>query len=100
MLHEFMVFIEQKMREKGEEFNADHMLELLAMVEGQSQEEGMATVQAEAERLAAAMKTEMSEVGFSALHGELWTKRLNAEQAVRGGNGELFFNNHDPREAS
>ena len=89
MLHEFIVWCEKKMRAKDETHSADHMLELLAMIEGMTQEEGMAIMQRELERISEQMKAEMREFGHSVNHGLLWTRRLNVEQALKGGNGFL-----------
>lgn len=93
MLHEFMVWSESKMREKGEEFSADHMAEMLEMIENMGQSEAMRFMQRELEFLESAMKACKDSVE----HGALWTKKLNVQQSLRGGNGELFFANHDPR---
>ena len=86
MLHKFLKWIEGKMRAKGEEFSADHMLELQAMVEGMDQAEAMLRMRVESKRLALMMKEAESGVE----HGVFWTQKLNVDQALRGGNGKLI----------
>ena len=94
MLHEFMVWSESKMREKGETHSADHMLSLLAMIEGLSQEFAMNMMRDELHRLKLMMRAENDSVA----HGVLWSNMLNVEQSMRGGNGELWFADHVPGE--
>ena len=91
MLQEFLVWCAANMDRKGEEFSANHTRELLAMVEGMSQEEGMARMEKELEFLKHAMKLEMREHGNTVNHGTLWTKMLNVEQALKAGAGKLFW---------
>ena len=92
MLHEFMVWSEAKMRAKGEEHSADHMLELLAMIENMGPSEAMRELHRELEFLEGEMWAEKNSVE----HGVLWSNKLNVEQSIRGGNGELWFADHVP----
>ena len=92
MLNKFMVWSESKMRAKGEEWSANHMLELIALVEGLSQVHAMSRLHGESQRLKMLMAAEQNSVE----HGALWSMRENIEQALRGGNGELWFADHVP----
>ena len=92
MLHEFMAWSESKMRKKGEEFSADHMAGLLDQIENMGQSEAMRFMHRELEFLDNAMKVEQCSVE----HGVLWSNKLNVEQSIRGGNGELWFADHVP----
>jgi len=98
MLHEFLIWAEAKARAKGEEYTANHRLELLAMIEGLSQSEGMELMRKELAVLKSGMELEYREHGYSIAHGAMWTKMLNVEQALQGGAGKLFFKDYDPRE--
>lgn len=90
MLHEFLVYVIARMDAKGETFSADHCMELLTMIQGMTQEEGMARMAKESEFLKHAMRLEAREHGSAtAHHGVLWTQMLNVDQAIRAGNGEL-----------
>jgi len=82
------------MRAKGEEWSANHMLELLAMVEGLCQEYAMSRMNGELQRLKMAMKAEKNSVE----HGALWSQKENVAQSIRGGNGELWFAEHVPKQ--
>jgi len=81
------------MREKGEEWSANHMLELLAIVEGLNQDLGMSAMRGELHHLKQLMAAEQCSVE----HGALWSRCENVRQSLRGGAGELFFKDHDPR---
>ena len=93
MLNEFMVWSESKMREKGEEWSANHMLELLEIIEGLNQDLAMSAMRGELHHINQLMAEEQNSVA----HGALWSQKENVAQALRGGAGELFFKDHDPR---
>ena len=88
MLHEFLVFIIDKMDRKGETFSADHSMTLLTLVTGKSNDEGLSILEQHSQTLSERMK-EAS--GDSVEHGKLWSMKLDVEQAIKGGRGELIW---------
>jgi len=97
MLREFLEWCEKQTRAKGETFAANHLFELLGRIRGLTQEEGMQIMTDELVVLQSEMRKEHRLNGHSPRHGELWHKLVNVEQAIRGGNGELYFAGHVPK---
>ena len=68
-----------KMTTKGEHFGAAYMLEVQQLIKGKSVEEAHIIISEQRDILVEQMKEER---GFTARHGELWTKKISLQRLL------------------
>lgn len=70
------------MTDKGEHFSAHDLMHIQHLVADKNETESLAIIKTRVTELSNRMKAEHTSNGHSLLHGELWSKRANAEQLI------------------